>query len=64
MKDIKDRVKNMERNVGKPGMPKAMNKGYIRKFFARCNMIKARLYANLEEEAEALKFIQSALQQM
>ena len=61
IKEIKDRVKTMERNIGQPGMPKAMNKGYIRKFFARCNMIKARLYANLEEESEALNFIQMAL---
>ena len=37
--------------------PIQVNHKYIRKFFAKCNLVKAKLFLEVEDESEALKFI-------
>ena len=57
MKEIKIRVKDIEDYNALLPNPARLNKNYIRRFFARCNLLKAKLYINLEEDNEALSFI-------
>ena len=61
MKEVKVRVKGVEKSNSELAKPMQINRNYIRKFFARCNMLKAKLYTYLEEDSAALMFIQTAM---
>ena len=54
-------MKQVERTNSRIKGPIQVNQNYIKKFYARCNLIKARLYTALEDESEALLSIQNAL---
>lgn len=61
MNETKLRVTSVEKSNSALAKPEQINKKYIRKFCARCDLLKAKLFSYIEDDSQALKQIQSAL---
>lgn len=52
--EVKKRIKEYQSLCNRGSNRSQANQSYVQNFYARCNLVKARLYASLEDESEAL----------